>query len=157
MVKQTRCECRSGCQSRRCTCRKNNEPCDASCGCSGCRNPLNGVDVDALSECALHNIEAYKALSEAELAMVHKLPCGHGSAPLRQLLRRYTCSKCATAYWYSFCWSTVVQDDCTWHCNICGTCRDWREWHCENCNRCTYGVSLPCEHCGAEGPYKGIP
>jgi hypothetical protein len=155
-MKQTHCKCRAGCGSRRCACRKNNEPCDASCACSDCRNPLNGVDVAALSVCALQNIEAYKALSEAKLAEPQELPCGHESVSLRQLLKEYTCATCGTGYWYSFCWDTAVQADCTWHCEVCGQCRDWREWHCENCNRCTYGVSLPCEHCGAKGPYSGM-
>ena len=153
MSKTTHCKCRTGCDSRRCACRKNNEPCDASCGCTGCHNPLNGVDVASLSECVLGNIEAYKALSAAELAAPYELPCGHGSAQFGQLLKSHTCQTCGTAYWYSFCWEAVVQDDCTWHCEVCGTCRDWREWHCPDCNRCTYGVSLPCEHCGAKGPY----
>ena len=66
------------------------------------------------------------------------------------------CQGCGEVYWYSFCWQDVVQDDCTWHCEICGQCRDWREWHCERCNKCTYGVSLPCQHCGAKGPYQGM-
>lgn len=43
------------------------EPCDAVCGCADCYNPLNGVDVAALSECALYNIEAVKALSKNPL------------------------------------------------------------------------------------------
>jgi hypothetical protein len=111
------------------------------------------VDVDALSECALDNIETVKALSADELAALCELPCEHGSLPLVQLLKSYTCETCGTSYWYSFCWEAVVQDDCTWHCNVCGMCRDWREWHCPRCNRCTYGVTLPCEHCGAKGRY----
>ncbi len=156
MVKEMRCKCSAGCRSRRCACRKSNEPCDAACGCSGCHNPLNGVDVAALSECALYNVEAYKALSAEELDAPRELPCGHGSAPLWQLLKSYACPRCSTGCWYSFCWQQVVQEGNTWHCNICGTCRDWREWHCSNCNRCTYGVSLPCEHCGAEGPYADM-
>lgn len=152
-VKTTHCKCRTGCGSRRCACRRNNEPCDAACGCVDCHNPLNGVDVTALSECALDNIETVKALSADELAALCELPCAHGSLPLVQLLKSYTCETCGTSYWYSFCWEAVVQDDCTWHCNVCGMCRDWREWHCPRCNRCTYGVTLPCEHCGAKGRY----
>jgi hypothetical protein len=34
MSKTTHCKCRTGCDSRRCACRKNNEACDASCGCT---------------------------------------------------------------------------------------------------------------------------
>jgi len=152
-AKTTHCNCGTGCGSRRCACRKHNEPCDASCACSGCHNPLNDVDVDALSECALYNIEAYKALSAADLAKTYELDCGHGSVQLSQLLKSYTCPTCGTPYWYSFCWHMPADGNGSWHCDICGMCRDWREWHCPNCNRCTYGVSLPCEHCGAKAPY----
>ncbi len=149
MTKQYQCKCSSGCQNRRCVCLKNNEPCDENCSCANCRNPLNGVDVDKLSVCAIQNIKAYQALSDKDLAALHELPCGHESVPLKDLLQDYECQECGgEVYWYSFCWDSVVQDDCTWHCEICGVCRDWREWHCEECNKCTYGVSLPCEHCG---------
>ncbi len=156
MEKEFHCNCKSGCDNRRCACLKNNEPCDEACGCTDCRNPLNGLDVDALSVCAIQNIATYKKLSQADLEALHELPCGDEKVPLKQLLKEYTCPQCGEGYWYSFCWDAVVQDSCTWHCEICGTCRDWREWHCEDCNRCTYGVTLPCEHCGAEGPYAGM-
>ena len=156
MEKQVHCSCRSGCQTRRCRCLKNNEPCDENCTCVDCRNPLNGVDVDTLSVCAIQSIDQYKALSEQALAQRHELPCGHARAPLRQLLKGYACGECADTYWYSFCWDTVVQSGHTWHCETCGQCRDWREWHCERCNKCTYGVTLPCENCGAPGPYAGL-
>lgn len=156
MEKEVHCNCKTGCQNRRCLCLRNNEPCDESCNCIDCHNPLNGVDVDALSVCAIQNIEEYKALSEEELAQEYRLPCECESVPLRQLLNDYTCRKCGEVYWYSFCWGDVVQDSCTWHCQVCNQCRDWREWHCERCNKCTYGVTLPCEHCGAKGPYAGM-
>jgi len=149
MMKFESCNCKSGCQNRRCVCLKNNEPCDENCGCANCRNPLNGVDIDNLSVCAIQNMEAYKALSTQELAALYELPCGHESVPLTQLLQEYACEECGGEdYWYSFCWRSVVQDSCTWHCEICNQCRDWREWHCENCDKCTYGITLPCEHCG---------
>jgi hypothetical protein len=135
---------------------RHNEPCDAQCGCVDCSNPLNSVDVDRLSLCALQNIEEYKALSEQDLEEVLDLPCGHGSASLSQLLKSYACEECAGLYWYSFCWDAVVDSSHTWHCEICRQCRDWREWHCQICNKCTYGVTLPCEHCGQPGPYEGL-
>jgi hypothetical protein len=106
------------------------------------------VDVEALSVCAIQNIASYKALTAQDLEELHELPCGDGSVPLKELLHSYTCEGCGEDYWYSFCWETVVQDSCTWHCEVCRECRDWREWHCEVCNKCTYGISLPCEHCG---------
>jgi hypothetical protein len=106
------------------------------------------MDVEALSICTIQNIEEYKDLSSDELEEKYELPCGCKQVPLKDLLGDYSCSKCGEVYWYSFCWDEVVQDSCTWHCEKCGTCRDWREWHCKTCNRCTYGVTLPCEGCG---------
>ncbi len=148
MAKVVYCKCKSGCNNRRCKWLKNNEPCDEKCGCSDCKNPLNGVNIDGLSPCVIRNIDEYKKLSEEELQENYKLPCDCEEVPLITLLNNYFCSKCGELYWYSFCWDEVVQDSCTWHCDICGVCRDWREWHCPNCNKCTYGVTLPCEHCG---------
>jgi hypothetical protein len=156
MEKTAHCKCKSGCTNRRCACLKNSEPCDETCACSHCRNPLNDVDVEALSICAIRNIDQYKALSEEELAQEYELPCGCEMVPLKQLLRSYACQECGGTYWFSFCWHDIAEDSCTWHCEVCGQCRDWREWHCERCNKCTYGVTFPCEHCGAEGRYAGI-
>ena len=150
MTKKFHCKCRTGCDSRRCTCRRHNEPCDAACDCIGCHNPLNGMDVSAFSKCALYHIEAVKALSMDDLATLYELPCEHGFVELRLLLEGYACQQCDTPAWFSFCWQMAVDADHTWHCNVCGRCRDWREWHCPRCNRCTYGVTLPCEHCGGE-------
>ena len=148
MKKAVHCKCKTGCRTGRCVCYKNNEPCDEKCGCTGCHNPFNGMDIDNLTICALQNIEEYKELSEEELAKLYELPCGCEQVSLKRLMGDYSCSKCGEAYWYSFCWDEVVEDSCTWHCQICRACRDWREWHCEKCNRCTYGVTLPCESCG---------
>lgn len=149
MEKTVHCKCKSGCSNRRCKCLRNNEACDESCGCSDCENPLNGVDVEALSVCTIQNIAEYKDLSDDELEEKYELPCGCEKVRLKNLLGKYSCSKCGEIYRYSFCWDEIVQDSCTWHCQQCGTCRDWREWHCKTCNRCTYGVSLPCEGCGS--------
>lgn len=149
MEKKASCQCKSGCQNRRCACLKNNEACGESCGCIECQNPLNGVDLEALSICAIQNIEIYKDLSEEELAEEYELPCECEAVPLRKLLKDYTCRECGESYWFSFCWNDVVQYGDTWHCEICNQCRDWREWHCKRCNKCTYGVTFPCQHCGA--------
>lgn len=148
MEKEFHCNCKTGCRSYRCKCLKNNEPCDDKCRCSNCENPLNGVDVEGLSVCAIQNINAYKDLTPKDLSKRLQLPCEHERVPLSALIGHYSCKKCGEAYWYSFCWGEVVQDSCTWHCDICHACRDWREWHCPECNKCTYGVSLPCENCG---------
>ena len=144
-----RCACRGGCSSRRCRCLKELQPCSRRCGCSGCENPLNGVDVDAFSLCALQHIQAVKALDEVALARKYLLPCEHREVPLKLLLGEYTCPDCQEDYWFSFCWKEPVQDSCSWHCEDCGECRDWREWHCSSCGRCTYGVTFPCERCGS--------
>ena len=148
MRKTVRCKCKSGCSTRRCVCLRNNEMCDESCECANCENPLNGMNVEALSVCTIQNIDDYKDLSSDELEVKYELLCGCEQVPLKNLLDYYNCSECGEAYWYSFCWGEVVQDNCTWHCEKCNTCRDWREWHCETCERCTYGVTLPCEGCG---------
>ena len=147
MNKTTGCNCKSGCLSRRCQCLKNNEPCGDGCGCVNCKNPLNGVDIEGLTTCAIQNIKQYKKLTKEDLEKEYELPCGCEEVALKHILKGYTCKECEDLFWYSFCWDVVVQDSCTWHCEICGTCRDWREWHCEVCNKCTYGVTLPCEHC----------
>jgi hypothetical protein len=148
MKKEYHCGCTTGCDTYRCSCLKYNEPCDETCGCVGCRNPLNGVDVENLTVCAIQNIYRVKALTDEELEQRCELPCGHESVPRRDLLGRHMCEECGEYYWYSFCWEWVVQDSCSWHCEACHMCRDWREWHCEVCGKCTYGVTMPCEHCG---------
>ena len=148
MTKTRHCNCKSGCQNRRCACLKNGEPCDENCGCTNCSNPLNGVDVEKLSVCAIQHIVTVKALSDKDLAATYQLPCEHEKVAIEKLLNDYSCTECQEIYWFSFCWGEVEQDSHTWHCEICGQCREWREWHCEDCNRCTYGISLPCEWCG---------
>ncbi len=149
MKKTVHCKCKSGCVNRRCVCLKNNEPCDENCKCIGCKNPLNGVNVDKLSVCAIHNIHEYKEITEKEFKEKYLLPCECEEVSLRKLMRSYTC-KCGEEWWYSFCWDDIVSDGHTWHCEICDDCRDWREWHCKKCNKCTYGVTLPCEGCGSK-------
>ena len=64
MEKTVHCKCKTGCRNRRCICFRNNEPCDENCGCADCNNPLNGVDRENLSICALQNIEEYTELSK---------------------------------------------------------------------------------------------
>ena len=147
-MENTCCSCKLGCDTRRCTCLRENEGCSSECQCQKCNNPLNGVDVGVLSLCAIQNIHHYKKLSKKDLEKLCPLPCGCEQVPLKKLITDYECSKCNELYWYSFCWGEVVQDSCSWHCEVCSACKDWREWHCENCNRCTYGITTPCEYCG---------
>ena len=153
MTKETRCKCKGNCTNNRCACRKNHEGCDESCGCTDCKNPYNGVDTNGLHICTLDAIDTYKKLTPKQLDTLYELPCGCEEVSLKDLLDDYSCSECGEVYYYSFCWRDVVQDSCSWHCEVCRKCRDWREWHCPNCNRCTYGVTLPCEHCGRSGRY----
>ena len=148
MNKTVQCQCKKGCTNRRCACLKYNEPCDDGCGCIGCQNPINGIDVENLTVCTLQNIETYKALTAEDLDKEYELPCCDQHVPLRKLLDEFDCEECKETYWYSFCWNDVAQGSCTWHCEVCNMCRDWRERHCERCNRCTYGVTFPCDHCG---------
>jgi len=128
LEKENSCNCRTGCENQRCSCFKNNEPCGEQCGCVDCHNPLNSADLDNLSLCAIQNIRIYKALSTEELERTYELPCGHEQVPLKELLGDYYCEECSESYWYSFCWEEVVQDSCTWHCEVCRECRDWREY-----------------------------
>jgi hypothetical protein len=148
------CRCRTGCENRRCACLKGKKACGDECACTGCRNPLQGVDVASLSGCAIANIAQVKALTEQDRKLVLELPCGDAKVELGNVLGGYECRKCKEEYWYSFCWGDVVQQGDTWHCDACGTCRDWREWHCAKCNRCTYGVTMPCDYCGRRGKYS---
>jgi len=153
---KTQCNCKGKCKNNRCLCRKNRRPCSEDCKCQDCQNPYNGVDVEGLSICSLDAIEEYKNLTKEDLAQLVELPCECETVALKDLLvDEYSCSKCDEIHYYSFCWNQVVQENCTWHCDICKQCRDWREWHCPNCNRCTYGVTFPCENCGkSNGRYS---
>lgn len=160
-TKTVHCNCKGKCDNKRCKCKKHHEPCGEKCGCQHCANPYNDVtDIHELTECVLDNIKIYKKLTPEQLNKTYELPCGCQEVALKDLLHTYTChgEGCEGAYSFSFsfCWNDVVQDDCTWHCEICGTCRDWREWHCDNCNKCTYGITLPCQHCGKAGRYAGF-
>jgi len=111
------------------------------------------ISTDDLTECALGHIKKIRTLTKKQREKLYELPCGCEEVPLKDLLSDYECSECEETYFYSFCWKNVVQENETWHCNACGTCRDLSEWHCESCNICTYGISLPCEECGRKSPY----
>lgn len=152
MEAKTTCNCKGQCKNNRCACRKNRQPCSEACKCKNCQNPYNGMNVEEMHICSLDAIEKYKKLTEKQLNKKYELPCGCEQVALKDLLNDYACSECSEVYYYSFCWSSVEQDNCTWHCEVCKSCKDWREWHCENCNRCTYGISLPCDGCGAASP-----
>jgi len=148
MAKTETCGCKGRCDTRRCRCIKNGEPCGQGCQCVDCHNPLNGLDVSKMTDCAIQNAEVYRSLTEKELAREIELPCSHDPVTLKDLVDGYQCEECnGEEYFYSFCWQSAEQDSCTWHCDVCRQCRDWREWHCDECNRCTYGTSLPCQNC----------
>lgn len=85
MDKTVHCKCKSGCHSKQCVCLKHTEPCDDKCSCINCKNPLNGVDIDNLSLCAIQNIEKYKKLSKEKLGEKHELPCGCEEVALKIL------------------------------------------------------------------------
>lgn len=154
-VESASCRCKGGCENRRCACLKAKRACGDACRCEGCRNPLEGLDVESLSGCAIAHAAEVKQLSGSELEQRYELSCGHAAA-LGDLLGIHQCKKCKTAYWYSFCWEETVEESQTWHCERCAMCRDWREWHCETCNRCTYGVTQPCDSCGRRGRYSSL-
>lgn len=142
------CQCKGRCDTRRCKCLKENLSCDDRCKCVDCQNPLNGMDVSKMSDCAIGNATLIRSLTPQQLGALIELPCGHDSVPLKNLIGNYGCPGCnGEAYFYSFCYQSAEQDSCTWHCSDCKTCRDWREWHCDDCNRCVYGTSSPCPRC----------
>jgi len=148
------CKCKGRCDNRHCRCLKNMKPCGPACSCADCKNPLNGLDISKMTDCAIQNAEIYRSLTELQLAKQVKLPCAHTSPALKDVIDGYECQGCqGETYFYSFCSGAVEQDSCTWHCTVCRQCRDWREWHCDDCNRCTYGVSLPCENCERKSGY----
>ncbi len=150
MTKAETCQCKGRCESRRCKCLKNGEGCGEGCKCVDCKNPLNGLDVSGMSDCAIDHAEQFRGLSPQDLEQLIELPCGHELVPLGKLIGEYSCIGCnGEEYSYSFCFEAAVQESCTWHCRVCRQCRDWREWHCDTCNRCVYGVSMPCDRCGS--------
>jgi hypothetical protein len=60
------CQCKSGCNSRRCACLKTGKSCTKERQCHQCQNPLNGLDVEDFPRCLPQNIQAYQALSQAQ-------------------------------------------------------------------------------------------
>ena len=94
MEKTVNCKCRSGCRNRRCVCLRSNEPCNENCECVDCQNPLNGVEIDNLSICAIQNIETYKALTQKDLEKEYELPCECETVPLKNLMGDYSCREC---------------------------------------------------------------
>jgi hypothetical protein len=144
------CKCKTGCRQYRCDCLKSNKGCSEDCICIACKNPLNGCDTMRMSVCAIQHIKLVDNLKEEQLRKKYMLSCECAKVPLKSLIHPHDCPKCKETSWFSFCLQEVVQENDSWHCNICKSCRDWREWHCKKCNKCTYGVSLPCENCGSK-------
>lgn len=66
---------------------------------------------------------------------------------VRRFLSNYSEGRFSDSYFYCFCRETIESDSHTWHCTVCGECRDWREWHCSGCDDCQYGLSFPCKTC----------
>ncbi len=142
------CSCKGSCKNNRCQCRKNRTACSPACKCKDCQNPYNGVaNLEDFNICTLDAIDTYKNATDKQLDRKLELPCSCEEVSIRDLINGYNCSKCKEEYYFSFCWQGVAQESTTWHCEVCRTCRDWREWHCPDCNKCTYGVTLPCENC----------
>ena len=154
MKKNTFCQCQSPCQTKRCSCIKAGQPCTDECKCQNCKNPFNRMDAaEQLSACARFSITKVALLSDFQLKKKYTLPCGCGSASLKNLLGSHICHDCDEEYYYSFCLEEVIDTNSMWHCDACGVCREDSEWHCKHCNTCTYGVTLPCEYCGKKSPF----
>lgn len=109
--------------------------------------------IDLLTDCTSCNIKKYTKLSDDQLKHEYELPCGCEKVTLENLASIYQCGECEGLYYYSFCLEEVVEEDNTWHCKSCGTCRESSEWHCKKCNDCTYGLTLRCDGCGKKSPY----
>ena len=45
--KPTKCGCKTGCDSKRCSCHNAHNSCSARCTCTSCRNPHNGSGICA--------------------------------------------------------------------------------------------------------------
>ena len=90
------CQCKSGCTSRRCACLKRGKSCTEDCRCQPCQNPLNGLDAEDFPMCLIQNIQAYQALSQAQLDEPYALPCEHAELPLKTLLMGFFVEDCST-------------------------------------------------------------
>lgn len=75
-----------------------------------------------VSKCAQYYADNYAEASERMLDNMIPLPCGCGEVSVRELVSAYTCATCDKVFWYSFCLEQVVEEDMTWHCEICGSC-----------------------------------
>jgi len=108
---------------------------------------------ESLIGCAVSHTRKHGTLSTTKLRKKHPLPCGCEAVSLEELFHNYQCQGCDEIYFYSFCLKDVVEENNTWHCKSCDTCRESSEWHCKKCNDCTFGLTLPCDRCGKKSPY----
>lgn len=46
VMKDHQCKCLKGCNTNRCTCKKNNIPCTEICSCIGCQNERDLIPTD---------------------------------------------------------------------------------------------------------------
>jgi len=75
-----------------------------------------------VSQCATHHEQLTDGLSQQELEAPLTLPCGCDTLTFKQLVYSYHCVPCDKLYWYSFCLERIVEEDETWHCEICAAC-----------------------------------
>lgn len=57
------CKCKTGCHTRRCSCKKSMKPCGPGCRCIGCGN-VTSSSTETESEDELHNLEVADIIND---------------------------------------------------------------------------------------------
>lgn len=125
----------------------------ASMGFTDLKNDPPGPCFESYARAAIKNGDKLVTLDEIANHSRNSDCYGYLEEETKQLDDRALAKAMLTQkerYYYSFCFSSLQQTDCTWHCKRCGDCVDWREWHCKGCDKCQYGVTIPCSKCTPE-------
>ncbi|XP_035665134.1 uncharacterized protein LOC118408430 [Branchiostoma floridae] len=152
------CSCSSGCSSRRCGCWSCMRPCEPSCQCTNCNNPLMvlrqfGVDVDKALEddCLVLNFAKVPNLRQHLQTLYHLPCCGAMVQLLAMIPGCRSCPKCKNKAVYSYSWCNFLLCDQNKrprnHCTKCRKCKDFRDVHCQKCNTCYFAGALGEQRC----------
>ncbi|XP_019641198.1 PREDICTED: uncharacterized protein LOC109482799 [Branchiostoma belcheri] len=152
------CSCSTGCSSRRCGCWSCMRPCEPSCSCTNCNNPLMilkqfGVDADKALEddCLVVNFAKVSNLRQ-HLQTLYHLPCCGAMVQLLDMIPGYrTCPECKHKAVYAYSWCNFDLCDQNKrprnHCTKCRKCKDFRDVHCQKCNTCYFAGALGEQRC----------